>query len=100
VIVEFVPTTPDRFRMKPGDLRDPLETAMSQTLRLARRHPATLLFVQPAQQQIELPMIFAVRMVTHPAIRTTALVHRPFRGHRPSLLGMIDSLHDIADFTE
>src|SRR5207244_219495 len=62
VVVEFVSAPPDRFRMEAGDLGDPLETSMPQTHRLARCHPATLLFIQAAQQQIELPMIFLSRM--------------------------------------
>jgi hypothetical protein len=57
-VVEFVAAPPDRFRMQSGDLRDALEPTMPETRGLARSHPTTLLFVQPAQQQIELPMIF------------------------------------------
>ena len=48
-VFEFVPAPPNRFRMQAGDLRDPLETAIPQTQSLTRRHPATLLLVQPAQ---------------------------------------------------
>ena len=61
---EFVPATPDGFRMEAGNLRDPFETAMSQTLGLAGRHPAPLLLIQTTQQQIELLVIFTLRMVT------------------------------------
>ena len=76
VVVEFVAAPPNRFRMEAGDLCDALEAPMPQTHGLTRRHPAPLLLIQPAQQQIELPMIFAVRMFTRSASRATALVNR------------------------
>lgn len=87
--------------MEAGDLCDPLEAPMPQTLGLSCGHPATLLLIQPAQQQIELPMIFPFRMFTRTASRTTAIVNRPWCAHRPTpFLGVPDSLHQITDFTE
>ncbi len=76
VIVEFVSATPDRLRMEAGDRCDPLEAPMPQPLGLSCCHPAPLLLIQPAQQQIELPMIFSFRMFTRTAGRTTAIVNR------------------------
>lgn len=101
VIVEFVSAPPDRFRMEAGDLGDPLEAPMPQTHRLACCHPATRLLIQPAQQQIELPMIFLSWMFARKTRCTTALVDRPWSAHRPTpFLGVQDSLHQIVDFTE
>src|SRR6266700_2654440 len=84
VVVELVAAPPDRFRMEASDRCDPLKAPMPQTLRLACCHPATLLLIQPAQQQIELPMIFPFRMFTRPASRTTALVNRLWCAHSPT----------------
>ena len=62
--------------MEAGDLGDPLKTTMPQALGLSPRNPTTLLLVQPAQKQIELPMIFASRMFTSLAVRATTLVNQ------------------------
>jgi len=78
---EFVPTPPDRFRMQARDLRDPLETAIPQPLGLPRRHPTTLLLVQPAQHQIELPVIIPFGMITRPTGDAATLANRQFYGH-------------------
>jgi hypothetical protein len=78
VVVEFVSAPPNRFRMEAGDLCNTLEAPMPQTHGLTCCHPAPLLFIQPAQQQIELPMIFPIRMFTRSASRTTAFVNRPW----------------------
>ena len=67
-VVEFVTAPPNRFRMEAGDLGDPLKTTMPQALGLSPRNPTTLLLVQPAQEKIELPMIFASRMFTSLAV--------------------------------
>jgi hypothetical protein len=83
-VVEFVAAPPNRFRMEAGDLGDPLKTTMPQALGLSPRNPTTLLLVQPAQEQIELPMIFASRMFTSLAVRATTLVNHQFRGHCPT----------------
>jgi len=84
-VFEFVPAPPDRFGMQAGDLRDPLESTMPEPHGLTRRHPATLLLVQPAQQQIEVPMIVPIRMLTRSTGRTPTFVNRQFRGHGPPL---------------
>jgi hypothetical protein len=78
-VLEFVAASPDGLRMQAGDLGDALEPAMSQTLGLAGRDPATLLFIQPTQQHIELPMIVPFPMVTRQTGRTTTIVDRQFR---------------------
>ena len=81
-VVEFVAATPDRFRMQAGDLGDPLESTMPEPHGLTRRHPATLLLVQAAQQQIELPMIVPFRVFTRQTVRTTTIVYRRYDRHR------------------
>lgn len=83
-VVEFVAATPDRLGVQAGNLGDPLEATVPQSLGLTRRHPATLLFVQPAQQQIELPMIRPHRVFTHLTRLTTTIVNRQWRRHRPT----------------
>ena len=83
-VVEFIAASPNRFRVQARDLRESLESAMPQTLGLASGDPAALLFIQPAQQQIELPMIFPFRMFTSPTGRTTTFVNRCLRCHRPA----------------
>jgi hypothetical protein len=100
-VLEFVAAPPNRFRMKAGDLGDSLKTTMSPAHGFSPRNPTTLLLVQPTQEQIELPMIFASRMFTSLAVRTTTLVNHQFRGHCPTpFLGVRDNLHRIFDFTE
>jgi hypothetical protein len=83
-VVEFVSAPPDRLRMEAGDLCDPLKAPIPQTLGLSSGHPATLLLIQPAQQQIELPMIFPFRMFTRAASRTTAIVNHHWYAHCPT----------------
>jgi hypothetical protein len=87
IVVEFIATAPDRFGMQAGDFRNPPDPAMSQTHGLASSQPAPLLFIQPAQQQIELLMIFPMRMLRHLTIRTPTLAGRMLSCHRstPSL---------------
>jgi len=75
-VVEFVSAPPNRFRMEAGDLCDALKAPMPQTHGLTCCHPAPLLLIQPAQQQIELPMIFLLRMFTCSASYATAIVNR------------------------
>ncbi len=83
LITEFVASPPNRFRMQARDLGNPFDSAMSQTPGLAARHPATLLLVEAAQQQIELPMIVSLRVLTRPTCRTITLMNHQFRCHRP-----------------
>jgi hypothetical protein len=75
-VVEFIATAADGFGMKAGDLGNPLESSMPQPHGLSGRHPAPLLLVQPAQQQIELPMTFPIPMFTRLTVRTTTFVNR------------------------
>ena len=97
LLVEFVTAPANRFRMQARDLREEFQSAMSETLGLAASHPPALLLVQAAQQQIELPMIVSIRMVTRTTCRTTTLVNRQFRCHRSaSFLGVAGSLHQNA----
>jgi len=101
VIVHFVAASADGFRMHSGDLCDALESAMPQTYRLAARHPATLLLVQTAQQEIQLPMITLRRRISRETLRTTTLMNRLFRCHLPiSFPGVAQSLQSNGDFTK
>jgi hypothetical protein len=94
LVAEFVTAPTNRFRMQARDLRDPFDSAMSETLGLAASHPAALLFVQAAQQQIELPMLVSSCLLTCSTRRTTALVNRQFHSHRPTpFLGLDANLH-------
>jgi hypothetical protein len=93
-VVEFVPAPPNRFGMKAGNLRDSLESTMPQTHGLAGSHPATLLLIQPAQQDNELSMIFPSRMSTRTTGRTITLANRKLSCHcQTPFLGVDDSLH-------
>ena len=99
--LEFVPAAPNRFRMKARDLCDALEATVSQEHGLTRRHPAALLLVQAAEQQVELAMILQCRMLSRPAGATIALVNPRWCSHGPTpFLGVPDSLHQIVEFTE
>lgn len=91
---------PDRFGVQAGHPSDPLETTMPQTDGRAPGEPATLLLVQPARQQNELPMVFPLRMLTCPTGLTTALMNRPRRRQPTLVLGFFDSLHQIDIFTK
>ena len=100
-LAEFVAAPPNRFRMQARDLAHPFDSAMSQTPGLAARHPAALLLVQAAQQQIELPMIVSLRMLTRTTCRTATLMNEQFRCHRlPPFPGVAESVHQNVDFTE
>jgi len=81
--MEFVAATPDGLGMKAGDLGDALESAVPPTLGFASGDPATLLLIQSAEQQVELPMIVAEWMVPGAAVSTTAIVN----GHRCGHIG-------------
>ncbi len=83
VVVEFVWAPPNRSRMEAGYLCDALEAPLPPTHSLTCCQPAPLLLIQPAQQQLELPMIFPFRMFTRAASRATALGNRQCCAHRP-----------------
>jgi hypothetical protein len=68
--------------MQTGYLRYPLEAAMTKMLGFPSSHPATLLLIQTAQQQIQLPMIGTLMMFALLTVRTIALVNRYLCGHR------------------
>lgn len=76
ILVEFVTAPADRLRMQARDLREQFQSTMSETLGLTASHPPALLLVQAAQQQIKLPMIVSIRMVTRTTGRTFTLVNR------------------------
>jgi len=66
LFTKFVASPPNRFRMQARDLGNLFDSPMSQTPGLAARHPAALLLVEATQQQVELPMIVSLRLVTRP----------------------------------
>src|SRR6266571_32817 len=53
---EFLPSTQDRLFVQSCDLREQPISTSTNAVGLQRHIPATLLFIQPAQQQIHLPM--------------------------------------------
>ena len=67
LLVEFVAAPANGFGMPARDLCDLLQPAMSQTLRLTARDPATLLLVQATEQYLELPMLRSIGMFPRPA---------------------------------
>lgn len=100
-VLEFVPATPNRFRMETGNLRQALEATVPQQHSLTRRDPAALLLVHAAKQKVELAMIFPCRMLTRLAGPTIALVNRRWCAHsRTPFHGMPHSLHQTVEFTE
>jgi hypothetical protein len=87
--------------MKAGNLRHALEATVSQEHGFTRCHPAALLLVQTAEQQVELAMILLCRMLSRPAGPTITLVNRRWCTHgRTPFLGVPDSIHQIVEFTE
>ena len=87
LVGEFLATAGNRLGMQAGDFRDLLQATMPTTPRLTRRNPPALLFVQPAEQHIQLPMILTIDMIACQTRRTTTLVSRTFRDHLQPLLG-------------
>jgi len=98
--MEFVAAPPNGFRMEASDFRNPLKTTMSQAFGLSRGNPTTLLLIQSAQEQIELPMIFSIRMFTGTTRSTTTLVNHQFRAHCPTTSLECPTIYTIGDFTE
>jgi hypothetical protein len=84
-VLEFVSAASNRFGMHAGDFRDALKAAVPQPHGFTSGGPATLLFVQSAEQKIELPMVLAIGVFSDAAIWATALVNLSFlrRRHRP-----------------
>jgi hypothetical protein len=83
--------------MQTGYFRHLLHPAIAAQARLTASNPATLLFIQSAQQQIELPMILSIRMITRPTRRATAGTNRTFHDHNTAPLPW--SAESLPDFT-
>ena len=64
--------------MQTRNLRDELDPAMADPRGLTARDPPPLLLIQPAEQHVELSMIFPLRMVAHSARGATTLVNHSF----------------------
>lgn len=60
--------------MQARDFGDLLDPTVAKQRRLTTRNPTTLLLIQPAEQDVELPMIFPSRMVASPTRCATTLV--------------------------
>jgi hypothetical protein len=56
VVVEFLSPTLNRFRVHAGDLSQELISMRADPIGLQRHIPATLLLIEPTEQQIQLPM--------------------------------------------
>jgi hypothetical protein len=63
--------------MQPGDFRNLLNPTVAEPRSLPTRNPSSLLLIQPTEQHVELPMIFAPSMVPSTARPTTTLLNHP-----------------------
>ena len=64
--------------MQTRDFRDLLDPTMADPCGLTARDPPTLLLIQPAEQHIEISMLFPLRMVASPTHHATTLVNYNF----------------------
>jgi hypothetical protein len=66
-----------------------LDAAMPTSSGLASRNPTSLLFVQTAENQIEVAMVLLLRMIASLTCRTRTPPNWAFRSHHrpPSLVG-------------
>jgi hypothetical protein len=89
--VEFIATDANGFGVQAGDFGNPFNATMPTPLRFASGDPTSLLFIQAAENQIEIPMVLSFWMIASPTCRTSAFVNRTFlRHHRPpSLVGPV-----------
>lgn len=87
VVEEFVAAAADGFGMEPGDRGDLLESAVAESLGFAGGDPASLLFVQPAEEEVELVVAVPFGMVSGETGGASAFVNRRWRRHdlAPSL---------------
>jgi len=56
VVLEFLSPTSNRFGIHAGDLSQELISLRTDPIGLHRHIPATLLLIEPTEQQIHLPM--------------------------------------------
>jgi hypothetical protein len=64
--------------MQARDFRDLPDPTVADLCGLTARDPPTLLLIQPAEQHVELSMLFPLGMVASSTRRTTTLVNRYF----------------------
>jgi hypothetical protein len=64
--------------MQTRDFRDLLDPTVAEPGGLPPSDPATLLLIQPAEQHVELSMIFPLWMVASATRRTTTFVNHNF----------------------
>lgn len=75
IVLEFVASSPNGLVMQAGNFGDLCDPAMPQPHRFTTGNPSPLLFIEPIQQRIELPMIIARGMFRiHTTRSTTTLV--------------------------
>ena len=85
--VEFIAIDPNGFGMQSRDFGDLLNAAVPSPLGFASRDPTPLLFIQTAEDQIEVAMILFFRFFANPTCRTPTFVNHNLRcHHRPPFL--------------
>jgi hypothetical protein len=91
-LVEFIATDANSFRVQPCDFGYRLDPAVPTPLGFASGDPASLLLIQTAKYQIEIPMVLRLGMIACLTSRTRTLPTRKFRCHYrpPSLVGPED----------
>ena len=86
-LVEFIAADANGLGMQSRDFGNLLNAAMPAPPGFASGHPTPLLFIQAAENQIEVTMVFLFGMVASLTCRTPTFVNRTFRcHHRPPSL--------------
>jgi hypothetical protein len=96
MVVEFLATAANRLHAQPADCGHEPIAPVSDLLGFQRHHPAALLLVQAAQQEVELMMQLPIRVVF--ALRanwTLALMNILFRHRLPPSLEDEGALYQI-----
>jgi hypothetical protein len=86
ILVEFIATDANGFGMQARNFGNLLDAAMPTSSGLASGDPASFLFVQAAENQIEVPMVLFLQMIASLTCRTCALPNRAFLCHLTGLL--------------
>jgi len=92
ILFEFITTDANGFRVQPRNFGNLLDAAMPAPPGFAAGNPASLLFVQTAENQMEIAMILLLWMITSLTCCTRTVPNRKFPCHRrpPSLVGPTD----------
>jgi hypothetical protein len=91
-LVEFIATDANSLLVQPCDFGYRLDSAVPSPLGFAPGDPTSLLLIQTAEYQIEIPMVLRLGMIACLTSRTRTLPNRKFRFHHwpPSLVGPED----------